>query len=249
MDWFAKLLGFIMIGLTLYVAITSHPPVAAAVKHSFVPEVIDTTAIVTLVGGTVGGYISFAGAHRLLDAGITGRAQLPAVSKSSVQAILLASVMRVLLFLAALGVVVTGAMIDKSNPAASVFRVAAGDIGYRVFGVVLWCAAITSVVGSAYTSVSFLRTFHPFIEKHQRILISCFIIFSTAIFAMVGRPVQVLVIVGTLNGFILPVALGLMLLAVHKQQLMKGYKHPLWMQVMGWLVVAAMSWMLVRTII
>lgn len=249
MDWFAKLLGFIMIGLTLYVAITSHPPVGQAIHRSFIPEKIDTTAIITLVGGTVGGYISFAGAHRLLDAGITGQSQLPAVSKSSVQAILLASIMRVLLFLAALGVVVTGATIGSSNPAADVFRIAAGEVGYRIFGLVLWCAAITSVVGSAYTSVSFLRSMHPLVEKNQRLLITLFIIISTIIFAVVGRPVQVLVIVGTLNGFILPVALGLMLLAVRKRSLMKGYKHPVWMQVAGWGVVGVMTWLAVKTIV
>lgn len=248
MDWFTKILGFVMIGLTLYVAITSNPPAAQALIHTFVPEKTDVTAIVTLVGGTVGGYISFAGAHRLLDAGITGRAQLPAVSKSSVQAILLASTMRILLFLAALGVVVTGAVLNANNPAASVFQIAAGDIGYRIFGMVLWCAAITSVVGSAYTSVSFLRGFHPFFEKYKRLLTTLFIIISTFIFSFIGRPVQVLVIVGTLNGFILPIALALMLLAVHRHSLMKGYKHPIWLQVIGWLVVFAMTWMSVKTL-
>ncbi|MGB8190376.1 MAG: NRAMP family divalent metal transporter, partial [Chitinophagaceae bacterium] len=187
MDWFAKLLGFVMIGLTLYVAIVSHPPVVQALKHTFKPVTIDIPAIVTLVGGTVGGYISFAGAHRLLDAGITGREQLRAVSKSSVSAILLASTMRMLLFLAALGVVVTGAALNKDNPAASVFQIAAGEMGYRIFGVVLWCAAITSVVGSAYTSVSFLRSFHPVFEKQQRLIISLFIVISTFIFAFIGR--------------------------------------------------------------
>lgn len=248
MDWFAKVLGFVMIALTLYVAITSQPPVALAVKHSFLPEKINVPAIVTLVGGTVGGYISFAGAHRLLDAGITGRTQLPAVSRSSVQAILLASTMRVLLFLAALGVVVTGAVLNPDNPAASVFRLAAGEAGYRIFGMVLWCAAITSVVGSAYTSVSFLRGLHPFFQKHQRSLITIFIITSAFIFYGIGRPVQVLVVVGTLNGFILPVALALMLLAVHKKALMKEYRYPLWLQAIGWLVVLVMSWMVVKTI-
>lgn len=249
MDWFAKLLGFIMIGLMLYVAITSHPPVGEALHRSIVPETIDTTAIVTLVGGTVGGYISFAGAHRLLDAGITGQSQLRAVSKSSVQAILLASVMRILLFLAALGVVVTGAAIGSGNPAADVFRIAAGEAGYRIFGVVLWCAAITSVVGSAYTSISFLKSVHAMVEKRERLLISLFIVASAIIFAVVGRPVQVLVVVGTLNGFILPVALALMLLAVRRQSLMKGYRHPLWMQAAGWMVVAVMGWLAVRVII
>jgi Mn2+/Fe2+ NRAMP family transporter len=249
MDWFAKLLGFIMIGLTLYVAITSNPPVGAALKNTFVPETISITAIVTLVGGTVGGYISFAGAHRLLDAGIMGKSQMKSVSKGSVQAILLASLMRILLFLAALGVVVTGAVLNKDNPAASVFQVAAGDVGYRIFGVVLWSAAITSVVGSAYTSVSFLRGFHPSIVKYERYIIIGFILFSTLIFAFVGRPVQVLVIVGTINGFILPIALAMMLLAVQKSRLMKDYKHPMWLQLAGWVVVAVMTYMAIATII
>lgn len=245
MDWFAKLLGFVMIGLTLYVAITSNPPVGEAVKRSFFPEKISVTAIVTLVGGTVGGYISFAGAHRLLDAGISGKSNLPAVSKSSVQAILLASAMRILLFLAALGVVVTGAALNKDNPAASVFQIAAGDAGYRIFGLVLWCAAITSVVGSAYTSVSFLRSFHPSVVKNERLIITLFIVFSTVIFALVGRPVQVLVVVGTLNGFILPIALALMLLAVRKSSLMKDYKHPVWLQIAGWAVVVVMTYLII----
>ena len=249
MDWFSKLLGFVMIGLTAYVAITSNPPLVQTVKHSFWPEEIDVTALVTLVGGTVGGYISFAGAHRLLDAGITGRSQLKAVSRSSIQAILLASIMRILLFLAALGVVVTGAALNKDNPAASVFQIAAGNIGYRIFGLVLWCAAITSVVGSAYTSVSFLRSVHPFFEKNQRLSITAFIVFSTIIFAFIGRPVQVLVIVGTLNGFILPIALALMLMAVHKRSLMKDYHHPVWLQVIGMLVVILMTWMAIKTML
>jgi Mn2+/Fe2+ NRAMP family transporter len=241
MDWFTKILGFIMIGLTFYVAIHSHPPVTEAVHHSFFPERIDTTAIVTLVGGTVGGYISFAGAHRLLDAGVKGRSQLPQVTKGSITAIMLASAMRILLFLAVLGVVMAGGILNKDNPAASVFQIAAGNIGYKIFGVVLWSAAITSVVGSAYTSVSFLRTFNPWIEENHRLITTVFILFSTLIFAFVGKPVKVLIIVGSLNGLILPVALGLMLLAVFRYKIVGDYKHPVWMSIIGWLVVIMMS--------
>ena len=249
MDWFAKILGFVMIGLTLYVAISSHPPVAQAVYHTFLPEKIDTLAIVTLVGGTVGGYISFAGAHRLLDAGIKGRRQLRQVTRSSISAILLASTMRILLFLAALGVVFSGGTLDSSNPAASVFQIAAGGIGYKIFGIVLWCAAITSVIGSAYTSVSFIKTFHPSLEKNHRLIITAFILFSTVIFFAIGRPVKVLLIVGALNGLILPFALALMLIAVLKYRIVGNYKHPAWMSITGWLVVAAMTWMGAKTIV
>ena len=84
--------------------------------------------------------------------------------------------MRVALFLAVLGVVSQGLAIDPENPPASVFKLAAGEIGYRIFGVIMWAAAITSVVGAAYTSVSFIRSFHPMIEKYHNWVIILFII-------------------------------------------------------------------------
>ena len=249
MDMFSKVLGFIMIGLTLYVAISSQPPIIAAIHRSFIPEKIDTTAIVTLVGGTVGGYISFAGAHRLLDAGIQGPENIRHVTKASISAILIASTMRILLFLAALGVVMAGGILDPGNPAASVFEIAAGSIGLKIFGVVLWSAAITSVVGSAYTSVSFLRSFHPWIDANYRLVISIMIVSSTIIFGIVGRPVNILIIAGALNGFILPAALSIILFAAIKKKLVGSYRHPAWLSLLGWLVVIVMSYMCVKTII
>lgn len=243
MDNFAKLLGIIMVGLTIYIAITAAPPVGEALYRTVWPETIDQMKIVTLVGGTVGGYISFAGAHRLLDAGIRGQNSLPQVTQSAVTGILITSVMRFVLFLAALGVVWHGVTLDPANPPASVFKSAAGQLGYKFFGVVMWAAAITSVIGASYTSVSFWKTLVPSIEKNQRIIISLFIITSTLIFIWVGNPIKVLIAAGALNGLILPVALAVMLLAVLKQKIIGNYKHPLWMQIAGWLVVLVMSWM------
>ena len=63
-------------------------------------------AILTLLGGTVGGYITFAGAHRLIDAGITGENNLGEINKSSLMGMGIAAIVRVFLFLAILGVVV-----------------------------------------------------------------------------------------------------------------------------------------------
>ncbi len=148
---FTKVLGILMILLTLYIAISSHPPLGEALSRSFNPDVIDAKAIVTIVGGTVGGYISFAGAHRLIDAEIKGQANLPQVNKSAVTGILVTGFMRCILFLAALGVVMSGVTLDAANPPASVFRFAAGNVGYRFFGVVMWCASITSSHYHQYT--------------------------------------------------------------------------------------------------
>ena len=147
MDAFAKILGFVMIVLILYVAATSHPPISAALTHTIIPEKFDAIATLTLVGGTVGGYISFAGAHRLLDSGVKGESDLPIVNKSASTGILVTSLIRYLLFLATLGVVMSGANIQADNPTASVFENAAGAFGRQLFGLMIWCAAITSVVG------------------------------------------------------------------------------------------------------
>ncbi|NBW37992.1 MAG: divalent metal cation transporter [Cytophagia bacterium] len=244
LDVFTKILGIVMILVTLYVAISSNPPLLEAAKYSFAPSQIDLLAIVTLVGGTVGGYISFAGAHRLLDANISGKENLKQVTRSAVSGIVITGVMRIILFLAVLGVVVGGVVLTKENPAASVFQAAAGSIGYQFFGVVMWSAAITSVVGCAYTSVSFLKSLNPFIEKNQRYFISAFILISIFIFLLVGQPVQLLVIAGAVNGFILPIALTIVLIAASKKRLAKShYQHPFWLKLSGWLVVLLMSGM------
>ena len=241
MDRFAQILGYLMVGLTFYIAIVSRPPLAEAALRTLVPERIGVMAIVTLVGGTVGGYITFAGAHRLIDAGVTGIGQLRQVTQSASTAVLIASVMRVVLFLAALGVVSQGLQLDPANPPASVFGLVMGEVGYRVFGVVMWAAAITSVVGSSYTSVSFLRSMSGTIDRHWTRAVIVFIAASAFCFAVVGRPVKTLILVGALNGLVLPVSLGVMLVAAHHRSVVGDYRHPRTLTIAGVIVAAAMA--------
>lgn len=248
MDAFVKILGVVMILLIAYVVFASQPPLAEAAMRTIAPQQIDARAIVTLVGGTVGGYITFAGAHRLIDAGISGVESLPEVRRSAITGIILTACIRFFLFLAALGVITLGLVIDDKNPPASVFQNAAGDIGYRIFGIVMWSAAITSVIGAAFTSVSFFKTFSEKIESRSNIAIVAFILVSTMIFLAVGQPVKVLVWAGTINGFILPIGLAIVLLASRKRSIVGEYAHPLWLQIAGWLVVAVMAFFSVQTL-
>ena len=249
MDLFAKVLGIVMIALTLYVVFVSNPPVGEAFKKTFAPEKIDAMAIITLVGGTVGGYISFAGAHRLLDAGLTGTENTKEVGKSAVSAILIASTMRILLFLAALGVVSKGLSLNSANPAASIFELAAGEIGYKIFGIVMWSAAITSVVGSAYTSISFFRSINKNFERQERPMLIGFVLIALLVFLLVGKPVNILVVVGALNGFILPIALTLVLLGSMNKNIIGDYKHPKWLIGFGIIVILATLYLSIATII
>ncbi|MGE8035641.1 NRAMP family divalent metal transporter [Lysinibacillus sp. NPDC093692] len=248
MDKVAQIAGGVMILLMLFVAFKTSPPVGDAIVNTVWPKEISWFAIVTLVGGSVGGYITFAGGHRLLDAGIKGQESLPEVTKSSVTGILITGVMRIALFLAVLGVVSKGLVIDPANPPASVFQLAAGNIGYRMFGMIMWAAAITSVVGAAYTSVSFIRSFHPNIEKYHNWVIIAFIVISTTTFALVGKPVNVLILVGALNALVLPLSLGIILVAAHKKEIVGTYRHPRWLTVTGAMVVVLMGYLSIVTL-
>lgn len=109
-------------------------------------------------------------------------------------------------------------------------------------------AAITSVVGAAYTSISFLRNFSSWVDRHEQIAISIFIIISTLLFAVLGNPVKILVTVGALNGLILPIALAVILIAARHKKIVGNYKQPLWLDIAGWLVVAVMTTLSILTI-
>lgn len=241
MDTLTKVLGGCMIIVIFIVILIVKPPIGVAIKDTFLPsESVSNLipAILTLLGGTVGGYITFSGAHRLIDAKITKEENLAEINRSSIMGIGIATLVRVLLFLAILGVVVKGVSLAAENPAADAFRQGAGEIGYRFFGLVLLSAAITSIVGAAYTSVSFLKTFNKNIEKHEKWVIIGFIIVSTIIMAIAGNPATLLILAGSLNGLILPVTLGICLVASQNKSIMgENYRHPKVLLILGIIVV------------
>ena len=239
MDVFVQVLGLLMIVLTASVMLVSRPDYGQAALRAVLPLRVEPLAVVTLVGGTVGGYITFSGVHRLLAAGRGGPDDVAGLRRAAATGILVTGVMRVLLFLAVLGVVSRpGAVLDLANPAASAFRLGAGDWGYRFFGVVLWSAAITSVVGCSFTSLSFLRAPGGVVERRPGASLALFVGVALAGYALLGQPVPLLVAAGALNGLILPVTLGVALLAARRPGLMGAYRHPLALQALGWLAWA-----------
>ncbi|MGW5266094.1 NRAMP family divalent metal transporter [Microbispora sp. NPDC004025] len=248
-DRIVVVLGIVMVALTLYVAIVSHPPVGEALRQTVLPDAVDFLAVTTLIGGTVGGYITYAGAHRLIDAGLTGPQNARRIARGSVTGILVTGLMRVILFLAALGVVAGGFRLapDAANPAADIFRSAAGELGLRLFGVVLWAAAITSVIGASYTSVSFLASFSPRTDRHRSWITVAFIVVSTAVFLLLGKaPANLLILAGALNGLILPVGLAVILwVAARRRDLLGGYRYPAWLLAVGvlaWALTIYLGW-------
>lgn len=255
MDRVVQVMAFVKVAILIYILSVMTVPVGTAIQHTFMPTEINFYSIVTIVGGTVGGYISFAGGHRLLEGGVSGKENIRYVNEGALTGIGIASVIRVMLFLAGLSVLMAGYTFDKSNPAASIFLYSAGEFGYKFFGLLLLAAGMTSTLGSTFTSVSFLNysedeASRAKYQKYRPYLVLGFIILSTAIFYLIGKPAQVLVIVGAVNGLILPIALGILLLAVTKKRIVgEDYKHPAWLFILGWVVVAFMLFAGVESVI
>ncbi|MFD1860365.1 divalent metal cation transporter [Aeromicrobium camelliae] len=246
LDRIVVLLGVVMIAMTAYTAIVSQPPLGEAMRNAVLPETVDFLAITTIVGGTVGGYITYAGAHRLLDTGITGPENVGRITRTSVYGILVTGLMRVLLFLAILGVTIGGVELAADNPTASAFESALGDIGLVVFGTILWAASITSVIGAAYTSVSFLTTSKT-ARRRQNLLTVAFIALSAVLFVVLGAaPVTLLVFAGAFNGLILPIGFTVVLwVAWMRRDLLGGYRYPWWLKIAGlavWLLTLYLGW-------
>ena len=247
MDRMVIVLGAVMILLMLYVTIISHPPYGEALRQMILPERVEFLTITTLIGGTVGGYITYSGAHRMLDSDRTGPEHVREVSNASILGVCVTGVMRFLLFLAILGVVTQGAKLTgAANPSAAAFEFAAGKLGLRLFGVILWGASITSVIGAAFTSVSFLtKASTP--QRTRNLITVVFILVSSVVYIAVGKaPTTLLIVAGAVNGLILPIGFAIMLwVAWRRRDLMQGYVYPKWLLIIGvlvWLLTIYLGW-------
>ena len=252
MDKVATILAAVILLTVLSVAIISKPPMGEVASGLVAFDKFPTMFVVltTLLGGSCGGYIPFSGAHRLVDAGVEGAGNF---RKSVTQGVLTSGVVRILLFLAVLGVCGMAAgnadqIINASNPAAEAFKLAAGNLGYRLFGLCLFSAGISSVVGAAFTSVSFLKTLHPFIAKNEKWFVVGFIAFSTGMMVILGGAATLLIIAGAVNGLILPISLGTMLAASKNKKIVGDYKHPTWLFVLGLVVVAISAYVGIKAL-
>lgn len=248
MDRIMMGLGILKICLIVFACFATHPPLGEALRQSVWPDFIDFASITTIVGGTVGGYITYAGAHRLLDRGTVGVENLQAVSRAALTGILVTGIARYVLFLAILGVVASGVVIDVSgkgaNPAGQAFQAAADDIGMMMFGLVLWAAGISSVIGASYTSMSFITVFSKKITERVRNLATVvFIVICMAVYIVLGKPpAALLVFAGGFNGLILPLGLSIfMYVGWARSDLMDGYHYPRWLLVLG-ILTCLLSW-------
>lgn len=73
-----------------------------------------------------------------------------------------------------------------------------------------------------------------------------FVLIALIIFITIGKPVKTLVVVGALNGFILPLALGLILIAASRKNIVGIYKHPIMLKGIGWVALLATLYLSIK---
>ncbi|GAA03718.1 NRAMP family divalent metal transporter [Photobacterium leiognathi] len=241
MDQMARYLGLFMIILIAYVAMTSLPPMGETLQAAVLPTDMSNLLLptLTIVGGAVGGY--YTGAQRLVDVGLQGKDNVASIKKAAWAGISIAVVIRILLFLAVFGVIATGAVLDTSNPAADAFRQGAGEVGYFIFGLVLFVASITSVVGNSYMAISLIKTLFPVVARNEKAWCVGFIIITSLGTVTMNMPILLLMLAGLINSIILPVVLAMVLAATRRKDIVGDYKHPMYLTVTGVLIVVVMA--------
>ncbi|MDK9779885.1 divalent metal cation transporter [Vibrio sp. B172a] len=241
MDQMARYLGLFMIILIAYVAMTSLPPMGETLSAAVMPTDIGSLLLPTLtsVGGAVGGY--YTGAQRLVDIGLQGKENVPAIKTAAWAGISIAVVIRILLFMAVFGVIATGATLDSANPAADAFRQGAGEVGYFIFGLVLFVASITSVVGNSYMAISLIKTLFPVVARNEKAWCVGFIIITSLGTVTMNMPILLLMLAGLVNSIILPIVLGMVLVATRRKDIVGDYKHPAYLTLTGVAIVVVMA--------
>ena len=82
------------------------------------------------------------------------------------------------------------------------------------------------------------------IEKNEKWFIVGFIAVSTICMALAGQPAVLLVLAGALNGLILPITLGVCLIASQKKSIMgEDYHHPVLLLILGIVVVVVSGYL------
>ena len=241
MDQMARYLGLFMIILIAYVAMTSLPPMGETMNAAVMPTDIGSLLLptLTIVGGAVGGY--YTGAQRLVDIGLQGKDKVPAIKTAAWVGISIAVVIRILLFLAVFGVIAIGATLDSANPAADAFRQGAGEVGYFIFGLVLFVASITSVVGNSYMAISLIKTLFPIVARNEKVWCVGFIIITSLGTVTMNMPILLLMLAGLVNSIILPIVLGMILVATRRKDIVGDYKHPVYLTFTGIAIVVVMA--------
>src|SRR5699024_5825199 len=123
------------------------------------------------------------------------------------------------------------------NPAGQAFAAVLGDAGMRIFGAIFWAAALSSVIGAAYTSATFLSAFSRRLADGWPLQLAtvAFIVVSLIVYLAAGTaPATLLVVVFCFIGLLVPICLTIFMYnGWFRPQLLRTDSYPEWLLTVG----------------
>lgn len=237
LDLIAPILGVVILLITAftYIFVFNKVPYDEVFVRTIMPQNIERTIvpIAMVLAGTIGGYISLSGAHRLIDGKITGMKYRHVVTNASNLSVILTSLVRVFIFLIVIALIASNTILFSDSVLESAFVEIYGDYGNVALGVLFIIAAVTSISATTYTAGTMIQSYNIALKKHLNIVLVMYIVTAWLIYLMVEEPTILVLCSFALNGILIPVILGGMLHATRRKDIVGAYKHPLWMSIFG----------------
>lgn len=237
LDIIAPILGIAIILITgfTYFFVFLKVPYDVVLVRTVIPENLGKTIIpiAMVLAGTIGGYISLSGAHRLIDGKITGEKNKTIVTEASNLSVILTSLVRLFIFFIIIGLTASQTVLFEGTILESAFNEIYGNFGGVALGILFIIAAITSIAATTYTAGTMIKSYNIALHNHLNIVLVMYIITAWLIYLIVYQPVSLILLSFALNGILIPVILGGVLHATRRPDIVGEYKHPLWMSIFG----------------
>lgn len=211
-DRLMHIFGAIMVFVLIYMSIGSFERISAGVATN-VTDCREENLFYPFMSILFGSFIPSIGGHKLLDEGVHGENNLLPVAVSASICAFASLLMRLLLFTADYGVVLSGATLDKNSPAAAVFLSYGGIMFYKLFGLVQLICSLSCVFSSTYSFKTFFSGIIPESRFSTKYAVLIMFIFCSAVVNFAGIPAQLMVFAGGLSSLLTPLTMLLVLVA------------------------------------
>lgn len=249
-----KFIEKIMIGLIVIMCITfittmvvATSDVLGVLQGAFIPSIPEGSIlmVIALIGTTVVPYNFFIHASTVGEKW-NGTDGLKAARWDTIISISVGGIITAAILITA-GALIHGTEVRSVVELAAPLQPFMGDLAPLFVSIGLFAAgfssAIASPMGAAVTVSSFMRWKGGFSNKKYKIVFTAVIVLGIITSGLGFEPLEVLLIAQALNGFILPLIAILIMVVVNKKNAMGKYVNKLWLNIIGWLVTAVVTFL------
>ncbi|HIW13520.1 MAG TPA: Nramp family divalent metal transporter [Candidatus Salinicoccus stercoripullorum] len=227
--------------------IVSGPEIAEVLKGAFIPGIPNGSIlmIIALIGTTVVPYNFFIHATTVSEK--WGSAEGLKESRwDTIITITVGGIITAAILITA-GALIHGREVTSVVELAAPLEPLMGEFAPLFISIGLFAAGFSSAtaspMGAAVTVSSFMRWKGGFDNTKYKIVFSLVIGLGIVTSALGLEPLEVLLFAQALNGLILPIIAILIMIVINKKDFMREHVNPLWLNVIGWVVAAVVSFL------